>query len=147
MARKKRISSEAFVKLWNASRSAAEVAEVTGRLVDSVRARAYDLRMAGYQLKSMRMDFNVEALTRLAESPRSIDPVYFVLIWQNARSLKEVMRFTGMDNNGVRQKAKHIRQAGVPLKRFNRRRAEPARVPVSRLSSASLRPNDYLGVG
>jgi hypothetical protein len=112
--RKKQVSSEAFVTLWNASRSAEEVAQVTGRLVDSVRCRASYLRAKGYQLKSMRIEHNVEALSRLAQNPRSIDPVYFVLIWQNALSFQEVMRFTGMDKNGVSDKAKSLRQAGVP---------------------------------
>jgi hypothetical protein len=134
-----------FVTLWNGSGSADAVAKVTGRPVETVRRRASNLRGNGYRLKSMRKDFDVAALAKLAQKAESMDQGYFVLIWQNARSLAEVKRFTGIDStNRIVVRARQLRLAGVPLKRFNRRHAAPARVPVSRLSSVSLCPSDYL---
>ena len=134
-----------FVTLWNESESANVVARVIERPVETVRRRASNLRCNGYRLKSMRNDIDVNLLSKLAQEPRSMDHSYFVIIWQNARSWEEVIRFTGINSNGVCQKAKQFRQAGVPLKRFNRRSAKPARTPVSRLTSVSLCPKDYLG--
>jgi hypothetical protein len=145
--RKKLLPIADFIALWNASESADSVARVTGRDIESVRRRASNLRGNGYHLKSMRKDFDVVALSKLAQKSASMDQGYFVLIWQNARSLAEVKRFTGIDStNCIVVRVRQLRLAGVPLKRFNRRRTKPARILVGQLSSVSLCPNDYLGV-
>lgn len=64
--------------------------------------------------------------------PNTVDYTQFVKLWKGAKSVGDVAKALGIKKNSASTIAKRLRDKGIKLKRFPRRRAQP--IDVKRLN-------------
>jgi hypothetical protein len=103
------LSDEAFVKVWNAARSRAELIEKFGVAMNTLNSRASTLRQLGHPLKKLRP---------VAGRP-GVPTARFIRAWNAAGSVAEVADRFGLKPASVKTRAGTLRRHGAPIKRFH----------------------------